>query len=140
MNTPHNPEAVEAAMKWAKDVMISQKEMELVALDPYDNMTDGSARILSAEVERLRAECEQLKHERNIAAKNARVEIFDEVKRLRGGAEPQTALVQVYDIACAHCQTLSPTAAWFNGGYSPVCPACGADYVCGPVAGAPGMV
>lgn len=60
-DTPPTPEAVEAAIKWAKDCSLTDKEMRILcADDPYSYGTDTAARILAAEVERLRARVAEL--------------------------------------------------------------------------------
>ena len=54
---PPSPEAVEAAMKWARDCSVTDKEICILgADDPYSYGTDTAARILADEVERLRAQ------------------------------------------------------------------------------------
>jgi uncharacterized protein YicC (UPF0701 family) len=51
-----------------------------------DGPKASAARILAAEVQRLRAECEKLKHERNRAGMEARKDIMDGIKTERNQA------------------------------------------------------
>jgi hypothetical protein len=65
MTPPPSPEAVEAAMKFAKDIPMTQSEARALCPDNLDEPYSAANTILAAEVERLRGEVERLKHERN---------------------------------------------------------------------------
>jgi len=55
---PPTPEAVEAAIRWALDKGTAADHEILAGDDPYCPETDTYSRILSAEVERLRAQAD----------------------------------------------------------------------------------
>jgi hypothetical protein len=75
MTTPPTPEAVEAAMKWAKDIALSPTELDALMQDAFGNGYDDANIILAAEVERLRADLERAE-QKNEADRIARDHII----------------------------------------------------------------
>lgn len=56
MNTPHNPEAVEAAINFAGDKILTRNQWSILEPETYSIAEVTALHILAAEVERLRTE------------------------------------------------------------------------------------
>lgn len=113
-NEPPSREAVEAAMKIAH-VTTKQEwadaAYDLMEIVPApDGINLASARILAAEVQRLRA-------------------LVDEPQGKQVKPGPDKPVTEP-DLYCGACGQPSVQSLWFKAGHTATCPACGAEFVC----------
>jgi DNA-directed RNA polymerase subunit RPC12/RpoP len=124
---PPTPEAVEAAMKWMTKDIMNPLYVELVRQRDGDiwGETLKAARILAAEVQRLRAECEKLKHERNRAGMEARKEMMAALSAEQDKPQCEWEYDDAYssfETECGKCWTFEEEP---NAEDLTFCPKCG---------------
>lgn len=99
---PPSPEAVEAAMRYAKDEPLEKGDLKLIGLDENDNRymvgMDAAAYILAAEVERLRAELDR-RHKEYSAALNRRCAVEDVLYDVAAGKRDLLAREECKELA-----------------------------------------
>ena len=131
-------------MLFALDGIPTREQWDILEPTDWSIAETVALRILAAEVQRLRAECEEAQG--LVRALKAMFECSDErEKQLRALVdelqvdEPRCKQIkpgpdkpkQEPDLYCGACGQPSAQSLWFKAGHTAVCPVCGAEFVCG---------